>query len=103
MAKQLKFREEARQEKEDARKRKEDTQLGLRSSTANPAGLAAGGSMAQDLTEVLSAAKLSQYEHALRELGCALPADLGHMEEADLMGMKKMEVKRLFRAASEYM
>ena len=84
-------------------KRKEDAQLGLRSSTANPAGLAAGGSMARDLAEVLSAAKLSQYEHALRELGCALPTDLGHMEETDLieMGMKKMEVKRLFRAASE--
>ena len=37
-------------------------------------------SLAQDLSEVLSAAKLSHYEDALRELGCAVPEDLRVLE-----------------------
>ena len=55
----------------------------------------------QDLSEVLAASKLSQYEDALRALGCALPEDLCCLEEADLVeiGMKKIEVLRLQRVA----
>jgi hypothetical protein len=42
---------------------------------------------------------LSQYEEALRELGCADAADLAEVEEAELLelGMKRIEVKRLLR------
>jgi hypothetical protein len=59
-------------------------------------------SLAQDLSEVLSAAKLSHYEDALRELGCAVPEDLRVLDDADLMeiGMKKVEIKRLQRLYS---
>jgi hypothetical protein len=57
------------------------------------------GSMADDLASALQGAKLSQYEHALRELGCADAADLAEVDEAELLelGMKKIEVKRLMR------
>lgn len=57
--------------------------------------------MAGDLSSALQGAKLSQYEHALRELGCALASDLAELEEVDLLeiGMKKIEVKRLKRLA----
>jgi hypothetical protein len=53
------------------------------------------------LSAALAAAHLSQYEDALRALGCAEPADLADCEEADMMelGMKKMEIKRLKRNA----
>ena len=55
----------------------------------------------QDLSQVLSAAHLSHYESALRELGCELPAHLADLEEQDLveLGMKKLEAKRLLRTA----
>ena len=48
--------------------------------------------LAQDLSETLAAAKLSQFEDALRELGCVDAADLNAVDEADLMemGMKKV-------------
>jgi hypothetical protein len=57
--------------------------------------------MAQDLSQVLSAAHLSHYESALRELGCEVPAHLEALEEQDLveLGMKKLEAKRLLRTA----
>ena len=55
----------------------------------------------QSLSEVLAHHKLSHHEAALRELGCALPADLKDVEEPDLMemGMKPIEAKRLVRIA----
>ena len=51
---------------------------------------------------MLKAARLSEFEDALRELGCAVPEDLGQLEEGDLveLGMKKIEVKRLMRFAT---
>jgi hypothetical protein len=57
---------------------------------------------AGDLTQVLSGAKLSHHEDALRALGCALPEDLCDVEEADLqeIGMKKIEIKRLLRVVT---
>ena len=57
--------------------------------------------MAQDLSQVLSAAHLSHYESALRELGCEMPDHLADLEEQDLveLGMKKVEAKRLLRTA----
>ena len=47
---------------------------------------------AQTLSEVLANANLSQYEEALRDLGCAEVDDLRNLEEADLVetGMKKV-------------
>ena len=47
---------------------------------------------AQTLSEVLANANLSQYEEALRDLGCAEADDLRNLEEADLVetGMKKV-------------
>jgi hypothetical protein len=56
-------------------------------------------SMAGDLASALAGAKLLQYEHALRELGCVDAGDLADVEEEDLleMGMKKIEAKRLMR------
>ena len=67
-----------------------------------PAPAPAAKSFNQDLSGVLSAARLSQYEEALREMGCVLPDDLREVEEADLMelGMKKIEIKRLLRSAT---
>lgn len=55
--------------------------------------------LTEDLSEALSAAKLSHYEDALRALGCAMASDLRDLDESDLMeiGMKKIEVKRLQR------
>ena len=55
-----------------------------------------------ELTMALKAARLTQYEDALRELGCVAPADLNEVDEEDLtkIGMKKIEVKRLMRFAS---
>ena len=55
-----------------------------------------------ELTRALKAARLTQYEDALRELGCVAPADLNEVDEEDLtkIGMKKIEVKRLMRFAS---
>ena len=55
----------------------------------------------QSLTHVLAGGNLSHHEAALRELGCAEPADLKDLEEADLMelGMKPIELKRLVRIA----
>ena len=42
---------------------------------------------------------VSEYEDALRELGCTEPDDLRALEEADMMeiGMKRIEIKRLGR------
>lgn len=40
-----------------------------------------------DLSEALAAAKLSQYEDALRELGCAMASDLKEVDEAQMMEM----------------
>ena len=55
----------------------------------------------QSLSQVLAGGNLSHHEAALRELGCAEPADLKDLEEADLMelGMKPIELKRLVRSA----
>ena len=54
---------------------------------------------ADDLAGALKAAQLSEYEDALRELGCTEPDDLRALEEADMMeiGMKRIEIKRLGR------
>ena len=53
---------------------------------------AAEAFLVQSLSEVLANAKLSQYEEALRDLGCAELDDLRNMEEADFVeiGMKKV-------------
>ena len=55
--------------------------------------------LAEDLSTVLQSAQLSQYETALRELGCTVPADLADLEDEDLMemGMKKLEISRMRR------
>ena len=49
-----------------------------------------------DLTSALREASLSQYEAALRELGCATASDLQDLEEGDLLeiGLKKLEIRR---------
>ena len=59
---------------------------------------APAGTMATNLSEVLSASRLLHYEDALRELGCTQSEVLlRFLEEADLVeiGMKKIEIKRL--------
>ena len=43
--------------------------------------------LAEDLSVALQSAQLSQYETALRELGCTVPADLADLEDEDLMEM----------------
>ena len=55
--------------------------------------------LAEDLSSALQSAQLSQYETALRELGCTVPADLADLEDEDLMemGMKKLEISRMRR------
>ena len=55
--------------------------------------------LAEELSTALQAAQLSQYETALRELGCTVPADLADLEDEDLMemGMKKLEISRMRR------
>lgn len=97
--------EEARRREEATRKRHERQlrEAEARAKKAAPEPAPEPALAPKSLSEVLSAAKLSQYEEALREVGCALPEDLAALEEADLceMGMKKIEVKRLQRVASE--
>ena len=53
------------------------------------------------LSDFLASARLKQYEHALRDLGCTEVADLAHVDEAACIeiGMKKIEIKRLLRTA----
>ena len=55
--------------------------------------------LAEELSTALQAAQLSQYETALRELGCTVPADFADLEDEDLMemGMKKLEISRVRR------
>ena len=55
--------------------------------------------LAEDLSSALQSAQLSQYETALRELGCTVPADFADLEDEDLMemGMKKLEISRVRR------
>jgi hypothetical protein len=90
--------ERARTEAEAARRQAAQAPVVI-AAAAEPAP---APSFAGDLSTVLKAAKLSQYEDALRELGCAEPEDLGDIEEADLveLGMKKIEMKRLQRIAT---
>ena len=92
--------ERARTEAEAARRQAAQAPVVI-AAAAEPAP-APAPSFAGDLSTVLKAAKLSQYEDALRELGCAEPEDLGDIEEADLveLGMKKIEMKRLQRIAT---
>ena len=54
------------------------------------------------LKSALEAARLSQYEEALRQLGVGTAADLVDVEEQDLIeiGMKKVEARRLVRLAA---
>lgn len=58
--------------------------------------------------EVLANARLSQYEEALRDLGCAELHDLRTLEEADLVetGMKKVRstqvTQRSYSASRPY-
>ena len=61
---------------------------------APAARLVAASAPVTDLTAALKGAHLSQYEDALRELGCADVVDLAEMDEQDLveLGMKKIEV-----------
>ena len=56
------------------------------------------------LAFALEAAKLSQYEDALRELGCVEAADLAEVQEEELLelGMKRIEAKRLLRLATPH-
>ena len=56
---------------------------------------------AASLTSTLSSMHLQQYEDALRGLGVVQVADLQDLDEADCMelGMKKLEYRRLQRAA----
>ena len=55
----------------------------------------------KSLSAALADAFLSQYEEALRELGCAFVSDLVDLEEQDMVeiGLKKIEIKRLMRIA----
>jgi hypothetical protein len=68
---------------------------------ASPLAVPATAPLADDLASVLAAARLSQYEDALRSLGCAEVEDLAELKEAELLelGMKRIEVKRLMRVA----
>jgi hypothetical protein len=56
-----------------------------------------------DLSQVLSANSLSQYEDGLRGLGVTSPSEVQDLEEADCLaiGMKPLEVKRLLRIAGQ--
>ena len=49
------------------------------------------------LSAFLTDALLTDYEDALRELGCAIPTDLNLVEDVELekLGMKKIEIRRL--------
>jgi hypothetical protein len=71
----------------------------VKAPSAQPAAVPA--SMASDLTSALEGAQLSQFEDALRELGCTEATDLAEVQEEELvaMGMKKIEAKRLMRLA----
>ena len=55
------------------------------------------------LTFFLASARLQQYEAALRDLGCAMPADLHELEDDDFeaVGIKTIEQKRLKRLLTE--
>lgn len=66
--------------------------------TANPIS-----SQKHSLSTFLIAQNLSQYETALRELGAVEVTDLCDLEQADCdrIGMKKLEAKRLQRAAGD--
>ena len=88
-----------RQREAEAARQAAQTPVVIAAAAAEPAPKAMG--FTGDLETVLKAAKLSQYEEALRELGCAEPEDLADLEEADLveLGMKKVEIKRLARIA----
>ena len=68
-------------------------------AAAAPPASAPPATFGQDLSAALASARLSQYEAALRELGCKVTEDLAELEEQDLMeiGMKKIEAKRLQR------
>ncbi len=90
----------ARQKEQEARWQ---AQAQLQAAQAQAAQAQAQVAQKKNLSEALSEAKLSQYEDALRDLGCAVPEDLGDLEESDLMeiGMKKIECKRLQRVAAQ--
>jgi hypothetical protein len=49
------------------------------------------------LSLVLKDAMLSEYEGALRKLGCSLPTDLGFVQDREMeqLGMKVIEIRRL--------
>ena len=55
------------------------------------------------LSEALDSARLAKHEDALRELGCEMLQDLQYVEEEDLvkLGLKKIEIIRLMRLASQ--
>ena len=55
------------------------------------------------LSRALADAHLTRWEPQLRELGCAVPADLGYLSVDDLaqLGMKPVEAKRLARMFPE--
>lgn len=55
------------------------------------------------LTEALKAARLDQYEEALRGMGCTEKADINDLDEQDLveLGMGRIEIKRLQRLVGE--
>lgn len=63
------------------------------------AGAAALELQPDDLSSALRGAHLSQYEDALRELGCINFEDLKDLDAEDMMeiGMKKIEIRRLQR------
>ena len=97
--------QEAGRERERAEARRPAAALKVSEAAVVVASAAApepAPTFAGDLTAVLKAARLSEFEDALRELGCAVPEDLGQLEEGDLveLGMKKIEVKRLMRFAT---
>ena len=71
------------------------------STVAAPPASAPLATFGQDLSAALVSARLSEYEAALREFGCANVEDLADLEERDLLeiGMKKIEVKRLQKIA----
>jgi hypothetical protein len=54
-----------------------------------------------DLSAFLAAAKLSHHEQSLRDHGFAEPLDLVGADDADLVGLKVAEKKRLLRALSQ--
>ena len=77
----------------------EDLSTAAAPSQAVPALVSTLASIAGDLSSSLQAARLSQYEHDLRELGCEFATDLVDVTDDDLLviGMKDIEAKRLRR------